>query len=158
MKRKEFFQIIQPLTQKLYRFAFSLLPDDLQAEQIVIDGLNAYLLRERKSILRKEVNLQSKKELQSLRETYLKNLLYYISDIGLRRANQLTGQLKQGVPAPYKNFYSLEPKVRMIIGLRYEAQFSVEEIVDITQMPKFEVIEKIHNGRYLLLNQQEGKL
>ena len=52
MKRKEFFQLLQPLTEKLYRLAWSLVPDDLQAEQLVIDSLNAYLLKEKKQILR----------------------------------------------------------------------------------------------------------
>jgi hypothetical protein len=36
--------------------------------------------------------------------------------------------------------------------LRFENQFTVEEIEEIAQLPKYEVIEKLHNGRFLLLN------
>jgi hypothetical protein len=153
MKRKDFFQLIQPLTDKLYRFAYSLMPDDLQAEQLVIDGLNAFLLREKKSILKQEINLELKKETQLLRRRYFKEILRYISTIGLRRSVQLVEQLKISRPEDFKAFYDLDPKVRMIVNLRYEAQFTVEEIEDIAQMPKYEVIEKLHNGRFLLLNQ-----
>lgn len=152
MKRKEFYQLVQPLTEKLYRFAYTLIPDDLQAEQLVIDGLNAYLLKEKKTILRKEVDLNSKKETQLLRRTIFKGLLRYMGEIGARRSLQLNEQMRLSVPKEFSPFYTLEPKVRLVMSLRYDGQFTVEEIEEITQMPRFEVIEKLHNGRFLLLN------
>ena len=51
MKRKDFYQLLHPLTDKLYRMATTLIPDDLQAEQLVIDSLNAYLIKEKNKIL-----------------------------------------------------------------------------------------------------------
>jgi DNA-directed RNA polymerase specialized sigma24 family protein len=152
MKRKDFYQLMLPLCDKLFRFAFSLIPDDLQAEQLVIDGLNAYLLKERKAILKKEVDLTSKKESQVLRRMIFKGVLRHIGHIGIRRSTQLNELMKVNRPENYAAFYALEPKVRLIMGLRYEAQFSVEEIEEIVQIPRYEVIEKIHNGRFLLLN------
>jgi DNA-directed RNA polymerase specialized sigma24 family protein len=152
MKRKDFYQIALPLTEKLYRFAYTLIPDDLQAEQLVIDSINAYLLKERKSIMKREVDITSKKETQLLRRTYFKSILKHLCDIGVRRSLQLSEQMKVLRPKEFAPFYSLEPKVRFVISLRYEAQFSVEEIEEIVQMPRYEVIEKIHNGRFLLLN------
>lgn len=152
MKRKDFYQIALPLTEKLYRFAYTLIPDDLQAEQLVIDSINAYLLKESKSIMKRDVNMTSKKETQLIRRTYFKSILKYLCDIGVRRSLQLSEQMKVLRPKEFAPFYSLEPKVRFVISLRYEAQFSVEEIEEIVQMPRYEVIEKIHNGRFLLLN------
>ncbi len=152
MKRKDFYQLVQPLTEKLYRFAYTLIPDDLQAEQLVIDGLNAYLLKERKSIMRRELDLSSKKETQLARRILYKGILRYVCDIGARRSTQIHEHVKKNLPKEYTSFYSLDPKVRFVISLRYEAQFSVDEIEEIVQMPRYEVIEKIHNGRFLLLN------
>ena len=152
MKRKDFYQLVLPLTEKLYRFAYTLIPDDLQSEQLVIDGLNAYLLKEKKTIDGKEIDLNSKKEMQILRRMVFKGILRYISDIGVRRSSQLNEQMKLNMPKDFKPYYSLEPKVRLVMSLRYDSQFSVEEIEEIVQMPRFEVIEKIHNGRFLLLN------
>lgn len=152
MKRKDFYQLALPLSDKLYRFAFTLIPDDLQAEQLVIDSLNAFLLKEKKDILKREVNLSSKKDSQIVRRNYFKGILRYMCDIGTRRSIQLGEQMKVLRPEEYTAFYSLDPKVRFVISLRYEAQFSVEEIEEIVQMPRYEVIEKIHNGRFLLLN------
>lgn len=150
MKRKDFFQLVQPLTDKLYRFAYDLIPDDLQAEQLVIDSLNAYLLKEKKSILRREVDFTDKKDTLTQRRAVFKGILRYMGDIGSRRAGQLNEQMKLIRPQEFAAFYNLEPKIRFVIALRYDAQFSAEEIEEIVQMPRYEVIEKIHNGRFLL--------
>ncbi|WPU64408.1 hypothetical protein [Peredibacter starrii] len=152
MKRKDFYQLVQPLTDKLYRVAFALIPDDLQAEQLVIDGMNAFLLKERKSIMFREVDLTNKKETLILRRHYYKGILRFLIDIGSRRAIQLNEQMKITRPAEYNSFYSLDPKVRVVMSLRYDSQFTVEEIEDILFIPRFEIIEKVHNGRFLLLN------
>lgn len=152
MKRKELYQLVVPLTDKLYRFAYNLIPDDLQAEQLVIDAVNAYLLKERKNIARKEIDLTSNKETQIVRRSVFKGLLRYLGDIGFRRSLQFSEQMQSMRPEEFAAFYSLDPKVRFVMALRYDARFTVEEIEEIVQMPRYEVIEKIHNGRFLLMN------
>jgi hypothetical protein len=152
MKRKELHLLLSPLSEKLYRFAYTLIPDDLQAEQLVIDSFNAFLLRERKKLMAREVDLVSKNGSQILRRQYFKGILQHMLEIGVRRSIQLSEQIKVSRPQEYVPYYSLEPKVRFVMSLRYDAQFSVEEIEEIVQMPRYEVIEKIHNGRFLLLS------
>ncbi len=132
--------------------AFALVPDDLQAEQLVIDSMNAFLLKEKKSVLIKMVDLESKKNVQLLRRTYYKSLLRYMCDIGVRRSNQM-GEASLAVAVEeFQPFFALDAKVRFVMKLRFENQFTVEEIEEIAQLPKYEVIEKLHNGRFLLLN------
>jgi hypothetical protein len=156
MNRKDFFTLLQPLTEKLYRLAFNLLPDDLQAEQLVIDGVNAYLIKERKHILlARDMRSLSKKDLQLQRRHHFKGIIHYMSEIGVRRALQLADQLGPSAPEDFRDFFSLDPKVRLILTLRYDFQFSMEEIQDITDTPRYEVVEKLHNGRYLLLNEKK---
>jgi hypothetical protein len=153
MKRKDFYQLLQPLTEKFYRLAYRLIPDDLQAEQLVIDSLNAYLIKEKKKILAaSDLESLSKKDIQLQRRSCFKGIIRYMGEIGVRRSSQLVDQTKFNQPADFHSFYGLAPKVRMVICLRYDFQFTVEEIEDITSMPRYEVIEKIHNGRFLLLN------
>ena len=153
MNRKDFLQLIQPLTEKFYRLAYRLIPDDLQAEQLVIDSLNAYLIKEKKKILAaSEIESLSKKDIQLQRRSCFKGIIRYMGEIGVRRSSQLVDQTKFNQPTEFYSFYGLAPKVRMVISLRYDFQFTVEEIQDITSMPRYEVIEKLHNGRFLLLN------
>lgn len=152
MKRFDFFQLVQPLTEKLYSMAYALVPDDLQAEQLVIDSMNAFLLKEKKTLLHKDIDLKNKKSVQLMRRTYFKSLLRYMGDIGVRRSSQLGESSLAVDPEGFRAFFGLDPKVRFVMKLRFEAQFNVEEIEEITQLPKYEVIEKLHNGRFLLLN------
>lgn len=153
MKRMDFYHLVKPVTDKLYRMAFCLIPDDLQAEQLVIDSLNAYLIKDKKNILAlPEFETLSKKDIQIKRRNAFKGVLKYMGEIGVRRSSQLKDQLTSMRPTDFANFYKLEPKVRLVITLRYDFQFTVEEIEDIVSMPRYEVIEKIHNGRFLLMN------
>jgi hypothetical protein len=157
MKRTEFYSLIQPLIPKLYSMAHGLLPDDLQAEQLVIDSINAFLVKESSSLLKRGVKTTDKKEVQLLRRNYYKMILKNLSDIGARRSFQLKEQMQIETPENYGAFYALEPKIRLALKLRFEANFSVDEIQDILQIPRFEVIEKLHNGRYLMVsNLNEG--
>lgn len=153
MKRIDFYQLLSPLTEKLNRMAYCLIPDDLQAEQLVVDALNAYLIKEKKNIIATEnLDSLSKKDLQLKRRQIFKGILKFMSEIGVRRSTQLKDQMMKTRPLDFEVFYRLEPKVRLVISLRYDFQFTVEEIEDIVSMPRYEVIEKLHNGRFLLLN------
>jgi hypothetical protein len=152
MKRKEFYQIVSPLTEKLYALAYTLLPDDLQAEQLVIDAINAYLFKEKKWINNKEIDLTDHKEVGLVRKSVFKALIRNLQQTGIRRSMQLNELTHFNPPGTHQLFFSLEPKARFILRLRYENNFSVDEIGDIFQIPRYEVIEKLHNGRFLLMH------
>jgi hypothetical protein len=147
MKRSDFTSLLQPLTEKLYQMAYALVPDDLQAEQLVIDSVNAFLVRERRAILNRPFSAAEKKEVTEVRRAYYKGVLRSMSEIGVRRAVQMAEQLRSETPVEFKKFYDLDPRIRFILKLRFEAQLTVEEIQD--------VIEKLHNGRFLLTNQDK---
>lgn len=152
MNKKDFFEIANPLLERLYRVAFNLLPDDLQAEQLVIDTINACLIKEKKSIELREIDLSDKKVLAVIRKQVYKTMLRYMTQIGIKRSVQLFDQMRLNRPVEYKAFFDVDPSIRLVLTLRYEQQFNVDEITDIMQMPRYEVIEKLHNGRFLLLN------
>ena len=152
MNKKEVTTLLHSMSDKLYQAAYYLLPDDLQAEQLVIDAINAYLFKEKKFLLSAvDLSLTNQQSFQLTRKHHMRMVLRYMNDIGLKRASQLPQSVLTS-NTEYLKFYGLEPKVRFVLGLRLHFNFSVEEIENITKMPKYEVIEKIHNGRYLLLN------
>lgn len=157
MRRKEFFQVLVPLTEKLYTLAYSLLPDDLQAEQLVIDSISAFLLREKKWITNKSVDLKSKKDMGLVRKTVFKSIIRYMSSIGIRRSVQLADQMRLDAPEGFEKYYSLDPKVRLVLRLRYDNQLSADEIADIFEVPRYEIIEKLHNGRFLMQSDLSGE-
>jgi len=153
MNRTDFFTLVQPLTPKLYRAGYCLMPDDLQVEQLVVDAFNGYLIREKKNILNlKELQDIAKKDLQVQRRIHFKGILKNLAEIGLRRSLQLSDQINRSRPQDFQSFFKLDPRVRLTLCLRYDFQFTTNEIEDITGMTRYEVIEKLHNGRYLLLH------
>lgn len=152
MKRKDFYSLAISLTDKLYHFAFILIPDDLQAEQLVVDSFNAYLIKEKKVLMVKDVEMSNKQQIHLLRRTFFKGILRHLFEIGVRRSNQLVEQMRLQRPVDYEKFYDLSPKMRFIVALRYDAHFTMEEMEELTQMPKFEIIENLHNGRFLLVH------
>lgn len=158
MKRKDFYKLLTPLIDKLYSLGYSILPDDLQAEQLVIDSVNAYLFKEKKWILSKEIDLNNKKELTVLRKTVLKTVLKHFTEIGLRRASQMRDLSSSTDLNSFNDFFNLDPKTRLVVRLRFDLQFSVDEIADIFEVPRYDVIEKIHNARYLLLHQADREM
>ncbi len=150
MKRTELINLLLPLNEKLYQMAYCLIPDDLQAEQLVIDGVNAFLLKEQKWVARLIEEDSERSMNNHVRRQLLKRVLKYQFEIGQRRSFQLIDQYRTYIPAEFKKFYELDVKVRAVMTLRFEFLFQVEEIEDVCGMPRFEVIEKLHNGRFML--------
>lgn len=130
--------------------AYCLIPDDLQAEQLVIDGVNAFLLKEAKWVAQFTEGEVDSKQAPKLRRQLLKKILKFQYEIGQKRSFQLIDQYRSYIPAEFKKFYDLDVKVRAVMTLRFDFLFQMEEIEDICQMARFEVIEKLHNGRFML--------
>jgi hypothetical protein len=152
MKRKDFYKILTPLTDKIYSLAYTLIPDDLQAEQLVIDSVNAFIFKEKKAIQNKLLASENKKESQIFRRVVFKGIISHLSEIGFRRSMQLQGLNTHPDLNSFSEFFSLSPLMRLTIKLRFDFQFSVDEISDVLDLPRFEVIEKIHNAKHLLMN------
>jgi hypothetical protein len=150
MKRTELINLLLPLNEKLYQMAYCLIPDDLQAEQLVIDGVNAFLLKEAKWVAQFTEGEVDPKHAAKLRRQLLKKILKFQFEIGQKRSFQLIDQYRSYIPAEFKKFYDLDVKVRAVMTLRFDFLFQMEEIEDICQMARFEVIEKLHNGRFML--------
>lgn len=130
--------------------AYCLIPDDLQAEQLVIDGINAFLLKESIWVSQFTEEEVDPKFVQKMRRTLLKKVLRFQFEIGQRRSFQLIDQYRTYIPSEFKKFYDLDVKVRAVMTLRFDFMFNMNEIEEICQMPRFEVIEKLHNGRFML--------
>lgn len=150
MKRTEIINLLLPLNEKLYQMAYCLIPDDLQAEQLVIDGVNAFLLKEQKWVAQLTQQEVDRVQVNHIRRQLLKKILKLQFEIGQRRSFQLIDQYRTYIPAEFKKFYDLDVKVRAVMTLRFDFLFQMEEIEDICQLPRFEVIEKLHNGRFML--------
>lgn len=127
-----------------------LLPDDLQAQQLVIDAFTQCLLREKEIWLTEDWDESDKKYQQILRKQFFRSLVRVIVDLGVRRSTQLTVSYEG---KDYKQFYQMDAKTRAVAWLRFQQGQSLEEIERGLGMKHHEVIEKVHNARFLLMGQ-----
>ena len=127
-----------------------LLPDDLQAQQLVIDAFTQCLLKEKTSWLAYQLNEHDKKEAIQLRKQMLKGMVQVIVDLGIRRALQLG--MTRG-PQEYQQFYQMDVRTRAVAWLRFQQGWTLDEIERTLELKRHEVIEKVHNARFLLMGQ-----
>jgi hypothetical protein len=150
VRKKDLFNLIQPLLSKCHALAFVIIPDDLQAQQLVIDAFTQTLLREKHSWLERAWDEQDKKQQINQRKLFLKLMFKALVTIGVRRAGQVN-TVYEGVE--FKNFFQLDARTRVVAWLRFQQNWSMEEIERALQMKRHEVIEKVHNARFLMMGQ-----
>jgi len=150
VRKKDFFNLIQPLLSRCHALAFVIIPDDLQAQQLVIDALTNCLLRDKHSWLEREWDEQDKKQQIHLRKMFLKQMFKAMVDIGVRRAGQMNTPYEG---REFRNFFQLETRTRVVAWLRFQQSWTMEDIERALQMKRHEVIEKVHNARFLMMGQ-----
>ncbi len=147
MNRKEIFGLISPLLEQLYQFSFALLPDELEAEQLVIDGVNGFIIKEKKLLESLEVEIDNE-----LRRFFFQKMVNHIYNLANKRIVQFKINHED-------SFYRLPLRDRAIMILRYQMNYAPENIEDFLGIARWEVIEGIHNSRFMLTNQfQESEL
>lgn len=113
-------------TSKLYRFAYSLIPDELQAEQLVVDAIGT-VLREQHLIT---MRLMRHKDRDEVLWPYLMIEFYrHIFTLSCKR----WGQVEDGVKAPrsYELFYHLTLSDRALLFLSNYGHCSWRQLADI---------------------------
>ena len=148
--KKDLFNLIQPLLPRCHSLAMCMLPDDLQAQQLVIDSFTQCLLKEKQTWLEREWDEDDKKMQMALRKQFLKSLMRAIVDLGTRRANQVTAPYEG---QEFRQFYSMDARTRAVAWLRFQQGWSLEDIERALSMKRHEVIEKVHNARFLMMGQ-----
>jgi hypothetical protein len=146
MKKAEFLTIIDPLIPKFYSFAFALVPDELQAQQIVTDSFSVFFIREKDFIQDLADDWEDKKVIKQFQKEMIKGFFEQIFKLGVKRANQLFSASKNDSP-----FYSeLDSSSRGVLFLSRIMKMNTNEIKLVTDLDKHLVIEKIQNARVIL--------
>lgn len=131
-----------------------LLPDDLQAEQLVVDALTLTLLKEKRTWLEREWDEADRKSHTHLRRQFMRSLVTRLVDLGIKRSAQLGVTLPDAeITRQHPQFFQLEPRTRAVAWLRFQQGWSMEEIERTLGLKRFELIEKVHNSRFLLMGQ-----
>lgn len=154
MKKTEFLEILKPIIPKFYSFAYSMIPDELQARQLVVDAANVFFIKEKDFIQGVAKDWGDKSLNHHYHKEIVRGMMEHLYKLGNRRFVQvftMTEKLKdKGI------FYKeLDASTRAILFLKHKLNMSFNDIKLVTDLPKYQVIEKLYMGRRAIENINE---
>ncbi|MEI8346048.1 MAG: hypothetical protein WCG27_01175 [Pseudomonadota bacterium] len=146
---REFESFLERTNQDLFGFAYILVPDPLQAEQVVIDALS--LMSVEKSDWRSEWNSRESPPTPQdpLSMAVRKYLYQQVYRIGKKRSFQLHGSLQED--DRYTSYNSLPASERGILFLKYKTTFSLDEIAEIVAIDQASMLAILQIARKNIL-------
>lgn len=147
MKTLDLEKFIQGLSTDLYSFAFILIPDDLQATQLMIDSVAALVIQ-KKSLIDQWSKASSDQLLENSEEIKL-HLYKSIYDLSKKRYSQLRAGLKGMEDG--SGFFSLDFDDKAVLFLQERSEFSSEMIEFISGKSKTEVLAHLYSARIKLI-------
>jgi hypothetical protein len=146
MKTSDLEIIIKNLAPELYGYAYVLIPDDLQAGQLIIDAAQNFLLRKKSyidKILLSEVNKKVTDDIQL-------RLFQVIYEIAKKRFHQI--KMSFNLPADKSNFFlSLEFEEKSMLYLRVRATLAIEEIEMIMNKDRASIVAFLSDSRMKMI-------
>jgi len=143
MKKIDFEKILSLISSDLYSFGYALIPDDLQAGQLSVDAITAYLVS-KKIVLEQLLNTNTdtlKNEIPKIKM----DLLKVIYDLAKKRFYQV----RVSIESEHLNdgFYHLEFDEKAALYLKDKMKLSNDEISVVTMRSRAEVLASLYSGR-----------
>ncbi|MCY4524279.1 MAG: hypothetical protein OXB84_06035 [Halobacteriovoraceae bacterium] len=138
---------LKGLNSELFSFSHALIPDDLQAQQLVVDAVHLLTVEEWELML----DYLSLKENQGMSISFqLKKVAYKIVfNMAKRRLEQLKGGLR-GL-SEYAPFFVLDINQRAVLFLKYKTNFGFKFMEEIVEKDYYQIIEILNKSRNMLL-------
>lgn len=155
MNKSDLQTLTNLLTPKLYSFAYALIPDELQAQQIIVDAYAIFLVQEKNFI--SDYNYKgTKKDRSAITRYIMTNMVAQIYELGLKRSAQRRNLRKKDLGL-YQSFYNLKTNHRAILFLREKLRYSIEAIQQTLSLEKYQVLEAIYNAQHNLISNNEAQ-
>jgi hypothetical protein len=143
MKTEELQKYIQNLSPELYSFAYVLIPDDLQASQLMIDCVQSFLIQ--KKLLIEKMGKTKNKIVKNLLEETKLNLLKIVYELSRKRYKQLKMSLTD--VEGNGGFLSLDFDEKAMLYLKEKSGFDLDQIEFIASSTRSEVLSYLYSAR-----------
>ncbi|MBC7428435.1 MAG: hypothetical protein H7336_07485 [Bacteriovorax sp.] len=153
MKTIELEKFIQNLSTDLYSFAFILIPDDLQATQLMIDSVSAFIIKNK--FLVDKWKAASESEVVEHSHDIKIHLYKAMYDLSKKRYNQLRLSFKD--IEDQSGFFSLEFDDKAVLFLQERSEFSLELIEFILGKSRGEVLAHLYSARISMVSKLPGR-
>lgn len=148
MKTLELEKLIQNLSTDLYSFAFILIPDDLQATQLMIDSVSAFIIQ--KKTLIDKWSTTSESELVHNSKDIKIHLYRSMYDLAKKRYNQVRMSFKS--IEDNSGFFALEFDDKAALFLKERTDFPLDVIEFILGQSRSEVLAHLYSARIKMVN------
>ena len=150
MKTSDLEIIIKNLAPELYGYAYILIPDDLQAGQLIIDATQNFLLRKKFFI---DKILQSEASNEVVNEVQLR-LLQAVYEIAKKRYHQI--KMSFDSSENLNNYFlSLEFEEKSMLYLRVRALLEVDQIEMIMSKDRSVILAFLSDARMKMIQHTE---
>lgn len=143
MKTKELQKYIQYLSPELYSFAYVLIPDDLQASQLMIDCVQSFLIQ--KKALVEKMRMTKHKIAKNLLEETKLSLMKIVYELSKKRYQQLKISLSE--VEGNGGFFSLDFDEKAILYLKEKADLDLDAIEFMLSASRSEVLSYLYSAR-----------
>jgi len=149
MKQKEIEEILSQLGIEIYSFAYILIPDDLQAHQIVVDSIGALIITKKEYL---DSLIQIKKVFFENEKQYLKLQLYKnVYDLSRKRVFQIKKSIDSESFTTLANiFYKLEFDEKALLYLKDKKKWNTIDLEFICSKNKAELLSILYAARFKL--------
>lgn len=154
MKTEELQKFIQNLSPDLYSFAYVLIPDDLQASQLMIDCVQSFLIQKKPLI--EKMSLTKNKIVKNLLDEAQLHLLRIVFDLSKKRYQQLKMSFKD--VEQNGGFFALEFEEKAVLYLKEKAGFDLNDIEFTTTSTRAEVLSHLYAARIKMTEHLPYKL
>ncbi len=138
MRKGLIYQYFQKIQQEIYDFSYCLLPDYLQAGQMVMDSIYVFLVN--------EVDWKGDDLILSNEDLFISNmkkfLFGHVFILGCKRGEQLYGSFDNDL-----DFYKLDIIERAVIYLVHTEKMSLDEVENILNFKRGEGISYLTLAR-----------
>jgi hypothetical protein len=143
MNIEELQKNIQKLSPQLYSFAYVLIPDDLQATQLMIDCVQSFIIQKR--VLIDKFKVAKNIINNELFEETKQHLFKIVFELSRKRYQQLKISFKD--VEENSNFFSLEFDEKTVLYLKDKCGFELNQIEFITSSTKAELMSYLYSAR-----------
>ena len=144
VKIREFEHFLIHIHRDLFNFAFALIPDDLQAEQIVLDSIHVLVLNNNEVVKNMLIVEEDIRTLETLKEIK-RELMKSIYNLSKKRFQQIKSAIN--FDGKYSPFYLLDSEEKAILYLKQIANLSLEELEVIIDKDKYHLISRLNSAR-----------
>lgn len=154
MDNSEIKSIINSQIERLHGFAFALTGDENKADELIIDAFTVLLVKERDYLKDLDTSLADKLEDRLIHNFIAKNMFKNMLDIMSKRKNDEEYTREN---LYHDSFFKLDLLGRSILYFKDVLGYKIDEIQDIFEIQKHQVIEKINSSRHHLIREASSE-